>query len=56
MTNQQQLSALDIWDDKLEAQLLEIMEAKDTKLELERARVPDQVWQLEDQLMKERSK
>lgn len=60
MTKEQQyrqlMSELGIDDDRQERALIDMFKAKDTDLELERARVPDQVWALEDQLLKERTR
>lgn len=58
MTNQQQwrkLAAdLGICDDRCEKMFTDMMQKHQTEVELERARVPDKVWELEIQLMKER--
>lgn len=50
----QLLAEIGICDDRQEKALLEIFAEKDEALELERATVPDVVWRLEDELMKER--
>lgn len=52
----QLMAELGIDDDRQERALIDMFQAKDTDLELERARVPDQVWELEEQLLKERTR
>lgn len=47
----QLLAEIGISDDRQERALLEMFAEKDAKLELERAKVPDEVWRLEDRLM-----
>lgn len=49
------LSELGVCDDRIEKALTEILRDKDTALQLERDRVPDKVWALENQLLKERT-
>lgn len=52
----QQAEELGIWDDKLEARFVEIMQAKDTEIELTRARVSEREDALQNQLLEERMK
>lgn len=52
----QLLAEIGICDDRQEKALLEMFAEKDEALELERARVPDVVWRLEDELMEMRCK
>lgn len=59
MTPEQQyrqlMSDIGICDDRQEKALIDLLRDKDEQLELERARVPEKVWQLEEQLLKERT-
>lgn len=49
------LSEIGVCDDRIERALTHILRDKDTALQLERDRVPDKVWVLEQQLLKERT-
>lgn len=60
MTPEQQyrnlMSEIGICDDRQEKALVDLLMSKDAELELERARVPDEVSALEYQLMEERTR
>lgn len=52
----QLLAEIGICDDRQEKALLEMFAEKDEALELERAKVPDEVWALENRLMEMEAK
>lgn len=46
------LAEIGVDDDRAERAITDMLREKDTQLQLERDRVPEQVWALEDRLMK----
>lgn len=47
------LAEIGVDDDRAERAITDMLREKDTQLQLERDRVPEQVWALEDRLIKE---
>lgn len=54
--HRQTAAELGIWDSKAEAKFLQIMQQHDTDMELARLRVSELEWDLECQLMRERTR
>lgn len=45
------MAEIGVDDDRIERALIDLLQEKDTELQLERDRVPEKVWELENRLM-----